>query len=35
MAEPKACPVCRRMDGGHDQAMHDNYDKSQKKGDGK
>lgn len=20
------CPICRRMDGGHDQAVHDAYD---------
>jgi len=23
----EACPVCRRLDGGHDQAMHDMVDK--------
>ena len=22
------CPVCRRMDGGHDKAMHDSVEKS-------
>jgi len=21
--EPMVCPVCGRMDGGHDQAIHD------------
>lgn len=24
MQEP--CPICRRMDGGHDKTVHDSYD---------
>jgi hypothetical protein len=26
----EACPICRRLDGGHDQAMHDMADKGGK-----
>ena len=28
MGEP--CPICRRMDGGHDQAVHEAYDQGVK-----
>lgn len=25
-----ACPICRRMDGGHDKAVHDTVDQGGK-----
>lgn len=28
------CPICRRMDGGHDQPMHDAYEQGGNRPDG-